>query len=167
MEVLRHPNIVLFLGACIKPPNLGLVLEYCTRGSLWSVLQNHEIDLKWEDRKKIALDKAKGVFYLHSFNPPILHRDLKSLNLLLDDSFRTKLIDFGWTRKLDGKMTGKIGTYQWMAPEVISSQNYTEKADVFSFGIILWEIASREPPYQSKITLILKILGILCNFCRN
>ena len=150
MEVLRHPNIVLFLGACIKPPNLGLVLEYCNKGSLWSVLQNHEINLNWEDRKKIALDTAKGVFYLHSFNPPILHRDLKSLNLLLDDSFRTKLIDFGWTRKLDIKMTGKIGTYQWMAPEVISNQNYTEKADVFSFGIILWEIASREPPYRRK-----------------
>lgn len=148
MEVLRHPNIVLFLGACIKPPNLGIVLEFCSKGSLWSVLQNHNIDLTWEDRRKIALDTAKGVFYLHSFNPPILHRDLKSLNLLLDDSLRTKLIDFGWTRKLDIKMTGKIGTYQWMAPEVISSQMYTEKADVFSFGIILWEIASREPPYR-------------------
>lgn len=153
MEVLRHPNIVLFLGACIKPPNLGLVLEFCNKGSLWSVLQNHEISLTWEDRKKIALDTAKGVYYLHSFNPPILHRDLKSLNLLLDDSFRTKLIDFGWTRKLDIIMTGKIGTYQWMAPEVISGLNYTEKADVFSFGIILWEIASREPPYRRMILI--------------
>lgn len=153
MEVLRHPNIVLFLGACTKPPNLGLVLEFCSRGSLWSVLQNHDINLNWEDRRKIALDTAKGVFYLHSFKPPILHRDLKSLNLLLDDSFRTKLIDFGWTRKLDKIMTGKIGTYQWMAPEVISSQNYTEKADVFSFSIILWEIASREPPYRSNFIL--------------
>lgn len=67
----------------------------------------------------------------------------------MDDAFRTKLADFGWTRTLANYMTSKIGTYQWMAPEVISGQVYTEKADVFSFGIILWEIASREPPYRS------------------
>ena len=66
----------------------------------------------------MALDGARGVLYLHSFNPPILHRDLKSLNLLLDDSFRTKLADFGWTRTMANYMTSKIGTYQWMAPEV-------------------------------------------------
>jgi serine/threonine-protein kinase CTR1 len=109
MEILRHPNIVLFIGACTKPPHFGLVLEYCSQGSLWSVIQNQDKNLSWEDRRKIALDTAKGVFYLHSFKPPILHRDLKSLNLLLDDSCRTKLIDFGWTRNLDVKMTGKIG----------------------------------------------------------
>lgn len=111
MEILRHPNIVLFIGACTKPPHLGLVLEYCSQGSLWSVLQNPDKNLTWEDRRKIALDTAKGIFYLHSFKPPILHRDLKSLNLLLDDSWRTKLIDFGWTRNLDVKMTGKIGFF--------------------------------------------------------
>jgi mitogen-activated protein kinase kinase kinase 9 len=149
MESLRHPNIVMFLGACTKPPNLAIVLEFCTRGSLWSVLQNQEIPLSWDDRKRIALDAARGVTYLHAFNPPVLHRDLKSLNLLLDDGFRTKVADFGWTRTMASTMTGKIGTYQWMAPEVISGHNYTEKADVFSFGIILWEIAAREPPYRN------------------
>ena len=77
MESLRHPNIVMFLGACTKPPNLAIVLEFCVRGSLWSVLQNQEIPLSWEDRKRIALDAAKGVNYLHSFQPPVLHRDLK------------------------------------------------------------------------------------------
>ena len=97
----------------------------------------------------MALDTAKAVHYLHCFNPPILHRDLKSLNLLLDEAFRIKLADFGWTRTLSIYMTGKIGTYQWMAPEVIGGQTYTEKADVFSYGIILWEISSREPPYRN------------------
>jgi serine/threonine protein kinase len=76
------------------------------------------------------------------------------LNLLLDESYRVKLADFGWTKGLENYMTGKIGTYQWMAPEVISGQKYTEKADVFSFGIILWEIASREPPYRSNPLLL-------------
>lgn len=91
----------------------------------------------------MALETARGVHYLHSCHPPVLHRDLKSLNLLLDESGRVKLADFGWTKGLDNYMTGKIGTYQWMAPEVIASQKYSEKADVFSYGIILWEIASR------------------------
>ncbi|CAD8177067.1 unnamed protein product [Paramecium pentaurelia] len=162
MEALRHPNIVMFLGACTKPPNLAIVLEYCQRGSLWQVIQNHDIHLTWEDRRKMSLDAAKGVLYLHSFNPPILHRDLKSLNLLLDEAFRTKLADFGWTRTLSNYMTSKIGTYQWMAPEVIAGQIYTEKADVFSFGIILWEIAAREPPYRN-ITGLQVSLDVLNN----
>ena len=154
MEALRHPNIVLFLGACTKSPNFCIVLEYCSRGSLWGILQNEKIPLPWELRRNICLDAAKGVLYLHQCNPPILHRDLKSLNLLLDDGMHCKLADFGWTRSLSNYMTNKIGTYQWMAPEVISGKVYTEKADVFSFGIIMWEVASREPPYKSIIFLI-------------
>ena len=154
MEALRHPNIVMFLGACTKPPNFAIVLEYCSRGSLWSTIQNLDLPLSWEDRRRFALDTARGVNYLHTCSPPIIHRDLKSLNLLLDDSYRVKLADFGWTKGLENYMTGKIGTYQWMAPEVIKSQKYTEKADVFSFGIILWEIASREPPFKSTNNLI-------------
>ena len=103
--------------------------------------------ISWDFRKKIGLDIAKGVYYLHNHKPPILHRDLKSLNVLLDGAMTAKLADFGWTRVISKVMTSKIGTYQWMAPEVINGQKYTEKADVFSFGIILWEIATRKPPY--------------------
>lgn len=149
METLRHPNIVLFLGQCTKLPNLSLVLEYCSRKSLWTLLQKNEIKLSWGDRRRMLLEIAKGMNYLHSFNPPILHRDLKSLNILIDDGFRPKIADFGWTRIKADDMTGKIGTFQWMAPEVIKSQPYTEKADIYSFGIIIWEFASREPPYKN------------------
>ena len=137
MEALRHPNIVMFLGACTKPPNFAIVLEYCEGGTLWSVLQKNG-ELPWEERRNFALDTAKGMNYLHDRPTPILHRDLKSLNLLFDENRRMKLADFGWTKGLQNYMTGKIGTYQWMAPEVVSSHQYTEKADVFSFGIILW-----------------------------
>ena len=149
MECLRHPNIVMFLGACTKFPNLAIVLEFCANKSLWSVLQNKNIILSWDDRKRIATEIAQGMNYLHSATPSIIHRDLKSLNILLDDCFRAKIADFGWTRTKAINMTSKIGTFQWMAPEVIDGQIYTEKADVFSYGIILWEIAAREPPYKN------------------
>jgi len=155
MEILRHPNICMFLGACTQPPNFALVLEYCSRGSLMGLIQNKEINLNWDDKKRLALETCRALNYLHSFNPPILHRDLKSLNLLIDEFFRIKLADFGWTKILDNYMTGKIGTYQWMAPEVISMFQYTEKADVFSFGIILWEISAREPPFRSIMIMIM------------
>lgn len=78
---------------------------------------------------------------------PILHWDLKSLNIVLDWAAVAKLTDFGWTWLKAKKMTAKIGTYQWMAPEVIAGFKYTEKADVFSYGIILWELLTWLPPY--------------------
>ena len=148
MMSVRHPNIVLFMGACTEMPNLSIILEYCGNGSLWDVLRNHSTPLPWYLRCKIALDIARGVNYLHYFPTPVLHRDLKSLNILLDDAMNAKLADFGWTRFKAETMTNKIGTYQWMAPEVIQGQEYSEKADVYSFGIILWELATRKPPFR-------------------
>lgn len=105
MESLRHPNIVTFLGVCTKFPNLAIILEYCANKSLWSLLQNKKIPLSWEIRKRLALDIAKGMNYLHSFEIPIIHRDLKSLNVLIDESYRAKLADFGWTRLMGKRMT--------------------------------------------------------------
>ena len=135
------------------------------------ILLIKEINLTWDDKKRLALETCRALTYLHAFDPPILHRDLKSLNLLVDEFYRIKLADFGWTKILDNYMTGKIGTYQWMAPEVIQMFNYTEKADVYSFGIILWEISAREPPFRSihsysyiYILLLLLLLIILLLF---
>ncbi len=111
MESLRHPNIVMFLGACTKFPNLAIILEYCSNKSLWSVLQNKNLILSWDDRKRIAMEIALGMNYLHTFPTPIIHRDLKSLNILMDERFRAKIADFGWTRIKAEKMTNKIGTF--------------------------------------------------------
>jgi len=147
MELVRHPNIVLFMGACTKPPKISIVLEYCEMGSLWTLLHFTKTELPWKLRKQIVLDIARSVNYLHCFPTPLLHRDLKSLNILLDNNLTAKLADFGWARMKETVMTGRIGTYQWMAPEVIASSHYTEKADVFSFGIMMWEMAARKPPY--------------------
>ncbi len=102
MQSLRHPNVCLFYGACTKDPkHLALVMEFCANNTLWSFLHNLNLKLNWEKRLKFAIDIAKGMHYLHSFPIPVLHRDLKSLNVLLDSNFVPKLADFGWTRLLD------------------------------------------------------------------
>jgi alpha-tubulin suppressor-like RCC1 family protein len=148
LKNLRHPNILLFMGACTNPPNFFVVTEYCDNGNLFELLHsNKQIVLNWEDKRRIAIEIAQGMNYLHSFDPPILHRDLKSMNILLDKNFQVKIADFGSTKFLDVHMTKQKGTFQWMAPEVIKGNSYSEKADVFSFGIILHELASRQPPY--------------------
>jgi alpha-tubulin suppressor-like RCC1 family protein len=149
LKKLRHPNILLYIGASVTAPYYFLVTEYCENGNLFDYIHasSKRFTLKNKDRLKIALEIARGVNYLHSFNPPILHRDLKSLNILLDKNLTVKIADFGWARLRDIHMTKQRGTFQWMAPEVIKKNNYTEKADVYSYAIILWELWVQEPPY--------------------
>jgi mitogen-activated protein kinase kinase kinase 9 len=150
LKKLRHPNILLYLGANITGPNFFLVTEFCDLGNLFDFLHNNpRSELAEADRIRIALEIGKGVNYLHSFDTPILHRDLKSLNILLDKNMTVKIADFGWARLRDIHMTKQRGTFQWMAPEVIKKNSYTEKADIFSFGIILWELWVQEPPYKN------------------
>ncbi|OQR92389.1 protein kinase [Achlya hypogyna] len=161
MSVLRHPNICRLLGACIDPPNRCLVVELLPRGSLWGVLRtSRSID----ELMRIGFinDTAKGMSYLHNFQPPILHRDLKSPNLLVDRNYAIKISDFGLSRVKAHvqTMTGNCGTVQWMAPEVLGNQKYTEKADVFSFGIVIWECVTGECPYDG-MTQIQAALGVL------
>ena len=94
------------------------------------------------------MDAARGMRFLHTHKPTIIHRDLKSLNLLVDEQWTLKVTDFGLSRfKSQQLMTGQCGTFQWMAPEVVASQSYTEKADVYSFGVNLWELWTRKVPY--------------------
>lgn len=151
MTRLRHPNIVLFMG--VVPEPLSLVTEYCARGNLFDLLHNPKVPLPWGLRKQMALDAARGMNYLHTSTPVIIHRDLKSLNLLVDDRWAVKVADFGLARfkantASTSRYTMQCGTMQWMAPEVITGHVYTEKADVFSFGINLWELLTRDVPYR-------------------
>ncbi|XP_011625984.1 serine/threonine-protein kinase CTR1 isoform X2 [Amborella trichopoda] len=100
MKRLRHPNIVLFMGAVTRPPNLSIVTEYLSRGSLYRLLRKPAARELLDDRRRLrmALDVAKGMNYLHRHNPPIVHRDLKSPNLLVDKTWTVKVCDFGLSR---------------------------------------------------------------------
>uniref|UniRef100_A0A6U4KGP8 Protein kinase domain-containing protein n=1 Tax=Phaeomonas parva TaxID=124430 RepID=A0A6U4KGP8_9STRA len=147
---LDHPNIVAFMGTTVDP--LGVVTEFCSRGNLMVMLHNESVALTWARKLSIVTDTARGMCYLHAQRPTILHRDLKSLNILLDEHWNTKVTDFGLSRfkadSIAGNMTGQTGTYHWMAPEVINAEKYDERADVYSFGIILWEVYGRAIPYE-------------------
>lgn len=151
LSALRHPNIILFMGACTISPHLCIVTELAPKGSLWGVLHGHSRKLDWKTVLKMIVDTARGMAFLHSAKPSILHRDLKSGNLLVDDAYSIKLSDFGLARvkAYTATMTGNCGTYQWMAPEVLANSRYTEKADVYSFGVVCWELFTSRCPYES------------------
>ncbi|XP_039120055.1 serine/threonine-protein kinase CTR1 [Dioscorea cayenensis subsp. rotundata] len=154
MKSLRHPNIVLFMGAVTQPPNLSIVTEYLSRGSLFRLLHKpgaREI-LDEKRRLTMAFDVAKGMNYLHRRNPPIVHRDLKSPNLLVDKKYTVKVCDFGLSRlKANTFLSSKslAGTPEWMAPEVLRDEPSNEKSDVYSFGVILWELMTLQQPWSN------------------
>ncbi|KAG0457801.1 hypothetical protein HPP92_022958 [Vanilla planifolia] len=154
MKSLRHPNIVLFMGAVIQPPHLSIVTEYLSRGSLYRFLHKPGVKELLDERRRLsmAFDVAKGMNYLHKRNPPIVHRDLKSQNLLVDYKFTIKVCDFGLSRlKPSTYLSSKslAGTPEWMAPEVLRDEPSNEKSDVYSFGVILWELMTLQQPWSN------------------
>ncbi|KAM7463833.1 hypothetical protein LguiA_031954 [Lonicera macranthoides] len=157
MKRLRHPNIVLLLGAVTHPPNLSIVTEYLSRGSLYKLLQMPDAGVILDETRRLnmAYDVAQGMNYLHQLKPPIVHRDLKSPNLLVDGRFTVKVCDFGLSRsKANTFLSSKTaaGTPEWMAPEVLRNEPSNEKSDVFSFGVILWELATLQKPWRNLYT---------------
>ena len=142
MSSLRHPNICMFIGA-ISTKNPCIVTEYCRNGSLWTVLHEQSQAIDWAMLLHLIRGIALGFTYLHANKPrPILHRDLKSGNVLISADWNPKIADFGMSRLQSHTqtMTGQCGTMAWMAPEVLAQQRYTEKADVYSFAICVWEM---------------------------
>ncbi|CAN1165678.1 Serine/threonine/tyrosine-protein kinase HT1 [Linum perenne] len=146
---LYHPNIVQFIAACKKPPVYCIITEYMSQGTLRMYLNKKEpYSLSTETVLRLALDISRGMEYLHSQG--VIHRDLKSNNLLLNDEMRVKVADFG-TSCLETQCQetkGNKGTYRWMAPEMIKEKPYTRKVDVYSFGIVLWELTTALLPFQ-------------------
>uniref|UniRef100_A0A6A7FUF5 mitogen-activated protein kinase kinase kinase n=3 Tax=Hirondellea gigas TaxID=1518452 RepID=A0A6A7FUF5_9CRUS len=155
--MLNHTNIVALMGVCLEEPNLCLVMEYCKGGSLNRVLQQRKaigpsVLTDW------AVQIARGMDYLHNQAPiSIIHRDLKSSNVLLSEEldshalqFKTlKITDFGLAREVDQTtQLSQAGTYAWMAPEVIKSSTFSKGSDVWSYGVVLWELLTGEAPYK-------------------
>ena len=139
---LHHPRLVEFLGATSDAP-YWIITKYIEKGSLDKCLRSNSLGPT--DLSRIAYQAAEGVAYLHSKN--IIHRDIKSLNILINDSNEAFVSDFGISRSMDVTMTGKIGTFNYMAPEVIEKSKYSLKADTFSFGMMLWEMLTRTVPF--------------------
>ncbi|KAK1680546.1 hypothetical protein QYE76_041394 [Lolium multiflorum] len=152
MKKVRHKNVVQFIGACTRPPVMCIVTEFMRGGSIFDYIYNHRGSFQLLDVLRIASDVSKGMNYLHQIN--IIHRDLKTANLLMDDQV-VKVADFGVARVKDqsGVMTAETGTYRWMAPEVIEHSPYDQRADVFSFGIVLWELITGKLPYEDMTPL--------------
>ncbi|XP_061599599.1 LOW QUALITY PROTEIN: mitogen-activated protein kinase kinase kinase 9 [Cololabis saira] len=154
--MLNHPNIMALLGVCLQEPNLCLVMEYARGGALNRALAGKRIPpctlVDW------AVQTARGMHYLHGQAiVPIIHRDLKSSNILIlerveleDLSNKTlKITDFGLAREWHRttKMSA-AGTYAWMAPEVIRSSTFSKGSDVWSYGVLLWELLTGEVPFR-------------------
>ncbi|KAL5700307.1 hypothetical protein ACHQM5_025766 [Ranunculus cassubicifolius] len=155
MKKLRHPNVLLFMGVVTSLERLCIVTEFLPRGSLFQLLHKRISKLDRRRRVIMALDIARGMNYLHRCKPPVIHRDLKSSNLLVDKNWTVKVGDFGLSRlkhEMYRTKSGK-GTPQWMAPEVLRNEPADEKSDVYSYGVILWELITEKIPWENHNSL--------------
>jgi len=151
LHSLRHPNIVLLHGGYIdeEENRPSIVCEYLERGSLDSVLYDPLLDITSEIKLEILRGVTRALQYLHSFDPPIVHRDLKPGNILVSEKWVAKLADFGLARKCDGHdLTEGQGTVKWMAPEVLLKRSYGIMADIYSLGLVMWEIIEQNKIYN-------------------
>lgn len=151
MKRVRHPNVVLFMGAVTRAPHLSIVTEFLPRGSLYKLLHRPNNQLDVRRRLRMALDTARGMNYLHNCTPVIVHRDLKSPNLLVDKNWVVKVCDFGLSRMKNSTFLSSrstAGTAEWMAPEVLRNEPSDEKCDVYSFGVVLWELCTMQQPWS-------------------
>ena len=175
---INHRNIVTLLGTMVEENQLCIVTEYCQGGTLYDLLNKKKnIEIPWNLKLKFLIEISEAMNFLHKNEPQIIHRDLKSLNILLthqlleknsNDHVSIKLCDFGLSQIVSKEnknfnLNG-VGSVQWMAPELIqnnNSDNITEKVDVYSFGIIIWEIYARAQPYKGMS--VSQIINYVCN----
>ncbi|XP_050219733.1 calcium/calmodulin-regulated receptor-like kinase 1 isoform X2 [Mercurialis annua] len=155
---LHHRNLVNLVGYCAEKSQHMLIYVYMSKGSLASHLysENHE-PLSWDLRVYIALDVARGLDYLHDGAvPPVIHRDIKSSNILLDHSMRARVADFGLSREemVDSHAANVRGTFGYLDPEYISTRNFTKKSDVYSYGVLLFELIAGRNPQQGLMEYV-------------
>ncbi|XP_042052363.1 serine/threonine-protein kinase RIPK-like [Salvia splendens] len=160
---LKHPNLVKLIGYCCEDDHRLLVYEYMARGNLENHLFRRYTSLAWETRIKIALGAAKGLAFLHGEEKPVIYRDFKTSNILLDSDYNARLSDFGLAK--DGPegdethvSTRIMGTHGYAAPEYIMTGHLTTKSDVYSFGVVLLELLTgrramdkKRPPREQNL----------------
>uniref|UniRef100_A0ACD5VU15 Uncharacterized protein n=1 Tax=Avena sativa TaxID=4498 RepID=A0ACD5VU15_AVESA len=155
---VHHKNLVSLVGFCYEQGEQMLVYEYIANGTLRENLMGKGgVHLDWMKRLRIAIGSAKGLAYLHELaNPPIIHRDIKSTNILLDESLTAKVADFGLSKLVSDTQKGHVstqvkGTLGYLDPEYYMTQQISEKSDVYSFGVVMLElITSRQPIEKGK-----------------
>ncbi|XP_020591250.1 calcium/calmodulin-regulated receptor-like kinase 1 isoform X2 [Phalaenopsis equestris] len=154
---LHHRNLVNLVGYCAEKGQHMLIYVYMANGSLASHLYNeHKVALSWDLRINIALDVARGLEYLHDGAiPSVVHRDIKSSNILLDRTMRARVADFGLSREEIVSRNAPIrGTYGYLDPEYVSSKSFTKKSDVYSFGVLLFELIAGRTPQQGLLEFV-------------
>ncbi|XP_050231693.1 probable LRR receptor-like serine/threonine-protein kinase At1g05700 isoform X2 [Mercurialis annua] len=149
---VHHRNLASFVGYCYEDANIGIIYEYMACGNLEQYLLDKSLEaLTWKERLQIALDAAQGLEYLHhGCKPPIIHRDVKSANILLTENFQAKIADFGLSKYFPSDSrshlsTGVVGTVGYLDPEYYTSGRLTERSDVYSFGVVLLEVITGQP----------------------
>lgn len=167
LRSLNHPRLVSFIGACLQPPNICIITEFMAGGSLHHLLHKARTPLTLATQSKMALQVCEGVDFLHGRSPPVVHRDLKSLNIVLDRIYNAKICDFGLTQSMEKthitlKEGGNGGSPRYMAPECYDCKGQiTEKVDVWALGCILVECFGGPLPYddcQNIQQIVAKVL---------
>ncbi|KAL0452236.1 UNVERIFIED_CONTAM: putative leucine-rich repeat receptor-like protein kinase [Sesamum latifolium] len=152
---VHHKNLVGLVGFCFEQGEQMLVYEFMPNGTLRESLSGRSgLHLDWKRRIRIALGSARGLAYLHELaNPPIIHRDIKSTNILLDDNLTAKVADFGLSKLVSDTSKGHVstqvkGTLGYLDPEYYMTQQLTEKSDVYSFGVVMLELITAKQPIE-------------------
>ncbi|KAJ7553781.1 hypothetical protein O6H91_06G112600 [Diphasiastrum complanatum] len=165
---LHHKNLVALIGFCYEQGEQMLVYEYMPNGTLYDHLRGKGEGLSWQTRIEIAVGAAKGIAYLHEMaDPPVIHRDIKSSNILLDKNFMAKVSDFGISKlalvgdgaNANGPFSTQVkGTLGYLDPEYYCTERITQKSDVYSFGVVLMELITARPPIENGKSLVRDIM---------
>ncbi|KAF2073404.1 hypothetical protein CYY_005283 [Polysphondylium violaceum] len=169
LSTIQSPHLISFYGSCIEESQLSMVVEYCSKGTLYKVLNNPLLDFDWDKFFKWTIQIVEGVKYLHNMNPPVVHRDLKTLNILISSEWNAKICDFGLTRTMTMTNVSTLGTLRgtmaYTAPEIYEGLLFNTRSDVYSLGIIFWETVNRcfsgsylKPFHDHPISLDIQII---------